>query len=275
MSDIEGGGLAVDGTETNSVLLAGMMVADPNELEPGRVYSVADGAGRVRVIDTDSWADSPRRVIKCPEVSTPQSLLDYLSARDDQPSDGLEVWASEEHLSVVAILDGLGGWGCDRVALELKRSPEWVAWSEMDGVLYNQRPFADFVESQLSSIAEPDAATLLEIVQTMEGTNKASWKSAEWLANGQRSFRWEEEIEAKAGRKGSLTIPATFTLGLRPFVGAEPFKVAANLRYRVNNGELVIGFRLVEPERIIEAAFADVVKTLQEGLPVPVFMGRP
>jgi uncharacterized protein YfdQ (DUF2303 family) len=187
----------------------------------------------------------------------------------------VELWSCVQDRTIVAIMDGGTGWCQHRAELKLQPSPEWLAWSAHSGQLEEQEDFADFLEDHLSNIAAPDGATLLEIVQSMRGTTKATWESTQYLANGQRGLAWVEESETKAGRKGTLEVPSRFTLGLRPFTGSDPFQVEAGLRTRMNAGHLRIGFKLLEPDKILETAFNDVVNQVASLLACDVWNGRP
>ena len=82
-------------------------------------------------------------------------------------------------------------------------------------------------------------------------------------------------MEAKAGRTGQLEIPAQFTLALRPFLGADNFEVTANLRYRITDGLLAIGFKLVEPERRLEVAGDELVQQIETETGLTVYRGWP
>ena len=54
-----------------------------------------------------------------------------------------------------------------------------------------------------------------------------------------------------------------------------PIRVTANLRYRIDHGNLLIGFKLPELVRVVESAFNDVVNEVSAGLLAPVFIGKP
>ncbi|MDR2930635.1 MAG: YfdQ family protein [Propionibacteriaceae bacterium] len=279
-------------TNTAEVIRVAKQAVAPQELLEGSLYGLLDADGGLQVVDTDAYAERPRRVHRSSVVADVASFLAYLdqyrsvigtgSEQDGKKLDtlGLEVWADQEHLRVLAVIDGAysdheSGWCDDQVTLRLTPTPEWEAFTQVSGKKMGQAQFAEFLEDHQSCIAAPDAATLLEIAQTMTGGTKVAWESAEWLQNGQRSFGWHEETEAKAGRKGTLEIPAAFTLGLRPFYGSQPWHVRALLRWQIRAGELTIGLRLVEPDRVIEQAFGEVVDQIRDAITTPVLMGRP
>lgn len=263
-----------DTTEASTIATIAQQAAKPNKLDPGAIYAVPDDNGGIKVVTTDDYAASPRRVTRSAIARDPATFLAYLDYRG-VGGGPLEVWADLNSRSITGIIDGGAGWRGDRVTLQLEHSAEWLAWSGASGNLSSQAAFSDFLEDQISVIAEPDGAVLLEIVQSIQGSTKATWQSADWLDNGARAFAWVEEVEAKAGRKGKLEIPSRFTLGLRPFTTSEPFRVTANLRYRIDHGNLLIGFKLPELVRVVESAFSDVVNEVSAGLLAPVFIGKP
>lgn len=234
-----------------------------------------------RVIDLDAYSDRPRRIVRDRIAHDAASFIDYVRRIVDdgtfelfEGADTLEVWADVEKRTISALLDGVAGWGAHTIQLQLKPSPEWAAWSMCNGKRMEQIEFAEFIEDQLSTIAEPDGTQLLEIVQSIQATNNVQYESTEWLDNGQRAFVYREDIEAKAGRQGRLTVPSTFTLGLRPFLGSDPFRITARLRYSITGGRLLMGFRLVEPERALETAFGEIIQAVDASLPVRVNHGR-
>ena len=140
--------------------------------------------------------------------------------------------------------------------------------------MMDQVDFAEFIEDHLSSIGEPDGAALLEICQTLQARTGVQFKQQSILANGQRTFAWEEDTLARAGQKGDMKIPGELTLVLRPFQGAAQAAVTARFRFRIQPTGLQLGIRLVERERILEDAFNVIVDGVQDGIPVKVRFGR-
>ena len=266
----------------------------PRKLEEG-VYAIVNASGGIDILETDGYtqnrederATHPRVIARNVTLIDPGSLLDYLSENTSLDTDvwhvpgesggSLEVWADIDKSTVTAILDGYNGWRRHTATLQLKLSREWAEWTAIDGKMLDQDKFADFIDSHLSTIAAPDGAQLLDICQTLTGHTNMRWKSQKILANGQRQFQWEEEIEAKAGAKGDLTIPGDLTLALRPYQGSDQVAVFARFRYQLRGGDLLIGVKLVEPDRVLEDAFAGVCNAVDEGLPENVHIrhGRP
>lgn len=275
---------ATDGVNTAPALIAALarQATTPWKLDEG-IYGLLNADGSVQIVETagyrrkreDAERPSPRLVTGTRVVRDVVSLLDVIATGADE--DGynalgegegqLEVWADLDARKVTAILDGIHGWRQNRAVLELRHSSEWADWARIDNQLLEQTVFAEFVEDHISSIAEPDAGRLIDIAQTLRGHADTQWKQQKLLANGQTAFVWEERVEAKAGQKGDLAIPNELTLALRPFQGSDPVGVAARFRFRPSAEGIRLGIRLVERERVLENAFAEIVTAIDEGIP--------
>lgn len=280
--------------ESFAALAAAQQAVLPRKLEDGGLYAVLNG-DRIELVETpgftdnrdDARADLPRRIIRSVTVADEDSLINYLiqntiPGQGDNPGGapysgvgGMEVWADLDNRTVTAILDGVDGWRGQTAQLKLRHSREWDEWARIDGKLYAQTEFAQFIEDHISTIASPDGAQLLDICQTLQAHTNVDFKQSTILANGQRQFRFEETLEARAGQRGDLTIPGELTLVLRPFTGSAPVAIQARFRYRLADGRLTLGVRLAEPDKAIEEAFDGVVASVADRVPVPVLFGRP
>lgn len=260
------------------------------QLTDGQLYAVLTPRGGVKLLETpgftdrhsDERGDYPRMVERKVTVLDVDSFLDYLGryssdgmTQGGMPGGSLEVWADIDSQKVLGILDGIDGWRRHTATLSLALSREWKEWTKIDGQLYPQADFAQFIEDHLSTIGEPAGALLLDVCQTLEATKNANFRSQQILANGQRQFVYEESVEAKAGQKGTLAVPTELTLVLRPFQGSDPVAVKARFRYRLSEGVLRMGVHLDEPALVLERAFDRVVDEVQAGVPVHVNHGRP
>lgn len=264
---------------------------EPKQLADGQLYGVFDAAGNFSLVKTPAYqrlldAEPPVRIQASRRVRDVKSFLEYLgthvTAGDKEGQIGelpllgkglLEVWADEPMLKVTAVINGGDGW-CDHTCtLALRKSDTWAEWMSIDGKLLPQDEFAEFIEDHLSSIGEPDGATLLDICQTLQANTGVVFKSQQILANGQRQLVYEETVDAKAGAKGDLKIPSELTLVVAPFDGAAPQPVKARFRFRITAGRLTIGVKLVEPAAVIERAFTNVVDDISARLVRPVYFG--
>lgn len=190
------------------------------------------------------------------------------------------VYRDETSSKLVAVLNertiaGEPGWRDHRVELELTPTPEWVAWKGGAG-LGSQERFAERIEDGLPEIVEPAAATMLEIAESFHATVGASFQRGARNRDGAASFVYTEQIDAKAGAAGDLTIPGTFVIVVRPFYGADSYRVEARLRYRLKAGELSIGYDLVRPAEVERDAFAGIAGQVADELSTATHLaGRP
>lgn len=257
----------------------------------GEVYLVRDEQGAVHAIDTDAYAPTPRHVAASRVVTDAASFAAYVN-RHALP--GTEVYAHTNSASVVAVIDShegtefAGGWQKHRLTLKLEHSKPWLAWTDADGNWFDQEEFAEFLENRYSEVIDPDPARMIDIATTFEATKGVDFKSGIRTDSGEIKLQFEETVKAKAGQKGDLEIPKKIQLALRPYVGGPIYSIWANFRYRITANGLRLGFILERPENILDAAFADVVTDIRDGVTasdtgpgyegigtVPLFNGKP
>ncbi|MGH9001956.1 MAG: DUF2303 family protein [Acidimicrobiia bacterium] len=265
--------------------------ADPAPLEEGKVYALTVPAGgSVEIIDRDldEYRDWPRRKTGTVTLHDVDSFVTYL-AKHALPET--EVYADVAKARITAVInahngvhagatggtdEGRAGWSDHRAMLTLRHTPAWHAWATLDGKLTCQVTFAEHIEDRLTDIVDPPGAAMLELAQTFQAKTKVTFESSKRLTSGERQLEYREDTQASAGRKGDVTIPDTFTLGIAPFEGSrEGYRITARLRYRIGEGTLSIGYRLDRPDDVLRAAFADTVADVAERITPPVLHGTP
>lgn len=128
--------------------------------------------------------------------------------------------------------------------------------------MMTQVEFAEHIEAGLEEIIEPEAASMLELAQNFHATTDATFRSSTRLQSGEQRLQYDEEVKASAGASGDMTVPTAFLLGLAPFVGEDPYKLAARLRFRVNGGRLTLGYVLDRPDRVRRDAIEQIAERL-------------
>ncbi len=193
--------------------------------------------------------------------------------------DATTIWVHPENGKVVAVLDDHppagAAWGKHRAELHLVVTDEWKFWTANDGQMLSQEAFAEHIELGLREIREPAGADMLEIAQSFYATTNAEMRSARRLQDGSVRVMYNEETEASAGARGELDIPKQFTLGVAPFLGEDAYEVVARLRYRINNGDLRLGYKLERPADVVRDALGQIAARLGEEFGDHVFMGSP
>lgn len=285
----------IDGTrhDTDAIIEAARLGVELTPLDLGGIYAAPQADGSAKVIDLATAEHLARldlvakRNDEAPARKTGHAQLTEahsfgLYVNDHQQTGTTTLWGNRDRGSIVAVFnghqtsaEGTAGWGDHRSTLTLQKTPEWEAWTRASGQMVDQEQFAEFLEDHVGEVREPDGAELLEVATSIQASIGATMKSAIRLDSGQVQVAYEESIEARAGKAGALTIPTRVVLALTPYEGGEPYKVEARFRYRLANGALKLGVVLDRPDDVLKAAFADVVKAVEDDTSCTVLMGTP
>lgn len=254
----------------------------PKGLNSGTLHVLVRPDGQVEYIDTEHLLDRPTRKRGTVTLHDSDSFTAFVNRHKIEGST--TIYADAFDFDFVAVLNDAEGetsgdngaeWADHRAHLALMSTEEWRRWAESDGHTFTQEEFAEFIEEGIEQIHKPTAAEMLELATTFHATTSATFRQSTVLQSGERKLNYDESIEARSGRSGEMSVPATFELALRPFEGSPSYKVVARLRYRVNNGKLGIGYKLVRPSEIQRDAFNDEREKIADGTAVPTFAGTP
>ncbi len=260
-----------------AVINVAQQATQPHALELGKFHIVSTPAGVHQVdLTGDQHRAAPSRKVGTYTLRDVSSFLGYHGKHADADS---EIYADVERLTITSVLDAHTAtgarWAKHRAVLALRSTTTWTEWVTASGRLMDQETFANFLEDHLAELLDPDAATMLEVAQSIQATTKADFTSSTRLTSGQRQLSFVETVNAKAGAKGTLEIPETFVIGLRPFEGADGYKLTARFRYRISGNVLQLGFKLERPDEVRALAFADVLAAVTAGVQNPVMNGTP
>ncbi|MFJ8146002.1 DUF2303 family protein [Streptomyces sp. NPDC096048] len=250
----------------------------PKDVEPGRIYLVATADGEIETVDL-TGPEFTGRLERKTGTTTVRDAASFLTYYAKHHDDSTEVYSDVEKLTVTAVLDAHQAdgarFGGHRLHLALRKTKAWEEWTSLDGKLLTQDQFANFLEDHLAYLVDPDAATMLEIAQSIKASTKAEFQSSSRLQSGERKFSFVEDTKASAGAKGDIAIPETFKIAVPPFEGADAYSMTARFKYRIDRGQLALGFKLEQPEERAKAAFADVLAAIAEGVDTPILNGTP
>lgn len=238
----------------------------------------------LRVIDPEALAETPARPRGTVRPQTVDGLLAYCHQHDDGKT---ECWINEQE--IVAVLNGSDGdkgvgWGDHRAVLTLQHSPQWNHWASLSGQMVDQATLAEHIEDGALDIRDPESAKMLEIVQSLQVSRSASFRSSTHLHSGVVGFTYDEQDKATAGpvtsgNSGTLEIPTEFELGIPVFLGEDGFKVTARFRYRLKEGQLTLGYKLDRPDLVVQEAVEAIAERLEKddsGAPFEVvYRGKP
>lgn len=232
------------------------------------VTRVADNE-RVQVTNLEQHLDAPTRPRGTVSLHSHLDFATYTNRLGD-PAE-TTVWADVDKISITSVLNDhtdqyIAGWRDNRVVLQMRRDKDWAQWVATDNRLMQQGEFAELIEGLVHTVSKPSAADMLEVSRTFQAKRNASYSSATRLDSGDVQFAYEVETSAKAGGKGQLEVPTEFELNLPVFYGTDSVQVRARLRYRVEHGDLRIGYALLRADLVERAAFELVLGQVCEGL---------
>lgn len=266
---------AVEATDAAAIIAIARVAVAPVEVDPAKIYTVVAG-DRVVAADLERYLPAPRRMAGRYSPATVPAFVAYTIRFASDAST--TIWVHPTSGRIVAVIDdhdaGGPAWREHTVETRLQQTPEWIHWARLDGHMVSQVDFAEHIETGLDEIVDPDAATMLEVAQTFHAHTTAAFRSSNRLQSGEQRLQYDEEIKASAGHAGEILVPATLTLAIAPFIGETASTITARLRFRVNSGTLVLGYRLERPDQVIREAL-DAIVTRLEAQFGNVYLGDP
>lgn len=219
------------------------------------------------------------QVVQAVSVSSPSSLIAYVVRFKDERS---VIFADTENTRFRGVLDyHLNGKSPFKnthvVTYDCPHSEEWKVFNKFDKEKMDQVAFAEFIEQNIKSIApasetnKTSGTALLEMVLAFQETRVAEFKSVTRLNDGTYQMAFSNE---KTG-SGNTQLPEKISLAISPFHNGTAYQIDARFRYRLREGRLALWYELIEPKKIIEHAYNEILVDLQNQLPdIPVFEGR-
>lgn len=231
-----------------------------------------------RLLDLERFQPQPRRKQEHLELHDADSFGAYVVRHRSEERTTL--YADLDRQQVIAVLNDSAkeepGWGDHRAHLTLKHTDPWKRWTSLDGEPLTQEQFAEHIEQGLPEISDPPAAEMYELAQTFAATIGANFRQTGKLHSGQRALHYEENIEARAGEQGDITIPKEFHLRLPVFEGGQTYDLVARLRYRITReAKLSLSYHLVRPEDVVREAFDENLHEIESTTLITAFRGTP
>ena len=256
-------------TDMQAIITTAQEAVGPSLLSDGRFFAVVvpDGAA-CQVIDMedhlDTYRDTPRRKVGKVAVVETKSFVAYLAKHGLEDT---ELWADLERATVTAVINAPTAteprFSDHTLTLRLRLTDDWSQWAGKDRTWMNQTTFAEHVEDHLPNFVDPPGATMLEVAQSFQAHTRVTFESSKRLGNGETQLVFKEDVEAKAGRKGDISIPGSFTLGLMPYESGDAYRITARLRYRIVDGALTLSYVLDRPREVLKAAFDGVLDDIR------------
>lgn len=156
-----------------------------------------------------------------------------------------------------------------------KFSEEWNRWVGGNKRQFTQLEMAEFIEENLSDIAAaegmPTGSELLEMATSFEANQDMRLKSAIRLQSGGVNMNFVQDDDGQTLVRMKLF--EKIAIGIPVFWGGDAYQIAARLRYRVKEGRLTFWYELIRSDKVLEHATKELIKKIESGTSVPLFMG--
>lgn len=207
-----------------------------------------------------------------PQVATTQSLIDYVN-RFKTPDT--VIFANLDTAKIVACIDyhsagsAAAGLRKHHAVLQLTHSKEWQTWTGIDEEMFEQKKFARFLEEHKLDIMNPPGAALLEMVLDMEkGVNMR-------VARKMKSAGSDRGTRDSAIDIDGTELPPVWMLNIPVYTGEPIVDVTAYARDEIDDGKLMVGFKLSKIESVIENELTRIAAEIAADTQVPVMLGTP
>lgn len=221
------------------------------------------------VKDLEQMLPTPTRLRGVVRLHDAASFCAYVNAYADATSR-VYLQADTMGAEFTAALNH-GGWRDHKAHYKCTTTPEWQTWVGANRKSMSQADFAAYIEDNLLDIVVPEGAKMLEVSRSLQAKRAVSFTSAVRLDNGDTEFLYEEET--KGTSKGKLDIPTEFVISVSPFVGTPTVETVARLRYRINDGKLVMWYELVRPHKVVEEAVNSEIARIEELIGIKIWRG--
>lgn len=224
-----------------------------------------------------SYQLEPDRVTQAVTLLTADDFIAYWKRFK---SDSSVIFGDERSATYRAILDyhaadGTAKWCSHSATYACPKSKEWEIWSGSNGKRMTQAAFAEFIEDNYPDIVKPSHAEMIQVSTSLQAKKSVNFSQATRLDNGQSQLMYHEEVKGTVESKGgSMKVPDEFSLKLAVFLGGQAYQLDARLRYRIDDGKLLIWYDLHRPHKVIEVATQAVTASIRKGIGTdPMFLG--
>jgi hypothetical protein len=268
----------------DKVFSIGMGNASPiyKEDQTGQLILVPDG---MKVHEIADKYHLPEEVHENISIFNQNSFIEYINYFAN--SDGRTVvFADNKKLAFEAIVDYHEARDADvdggkrRIALVRRAShrsnfkplldESFSRWREISGKWLSQLDMAHFLEENAHDLFEPDAASVMELVQSFEAKTDIDFKKAINLSNTTTQITYHEK---ETRTPGQIIIPKFLKINAPVFFGGEPREMQLFFRYSARDGNLKFKLDLHRETYIIYDAFEAIAKEIVNQCAVPVYFG--
>lgn len=201
-------------------------------------------------------------------------------------------WPNPQLLAVIDYhaMDEGPGHLQHRVVYDFPVSDEFKAWSGNDAKAMTQQQFAEFCEERVCDLAAPteqeesfysgmfrvpvaSPADMVTLSRGLQVNVESVAKSTVTLQSGEGEIMFAEQHLDNNRQK--LVVPGLFMICAPAFVGGDPVRLPARLRYRVAGGKVSWQYHLFQWRYWIRQRVIDDLTAVAEATGLPAYEGAP
>lgn len=222
--------------------------------------------------DLEQFRESPRNIRKRLSAHTLEGFVDYINKF---ATDNTVIFAHPVEADMEAVFDyhspGQPRWGDHKISFRPKKSREFEKWERKNRGLLDQFDLADLVEEHAEDFYDPQPARIIEVARNFEAKKSVQFERAKSVESGDVQFTYVEET----GAKDDMVIPEDVTLRIPVFMGGKKVEISGRFRYRLDQGELKLGFVFPQLHEVKKTAAKGLIQDVQEEMEdendIPVF----
>lgn len=240
-----------------------------------------------KLIELERFGKYPTRTRKTVDLTTAASFYRYVDRFKTDESVAFvtpnldTVNANSTIATVVFDYDGPESprWGAHQVNLKARPSLPYSLLQQLHEKFYAQPDFAKMLKKLARFATAPDAATMLEIAQSLTLTSAGEFENLYDDVTGSVKLNYSLAVSAKANsaaQKKDLDVPGHFEFQMPVMEGGDPQTISCEFRYRVPpsaEAKLALGISIVDKEYIEKDALDAVATGIVETTGLMVLMG--
>ena len=219
----------------------------------------------------------PKIVMQTPNLQTVPSLISYVNRFKN---DDTVLFADIKNNRIIAVIDyhkapvltaePAARLGVHSAILHLPFSQEWDVWNGQDEELMRHVDFASFLEENSFDVTKPSGADLLELCRDLAVKQDMQFSSSIRMGDTVSvSYSKDGDATTKAG----MALPVSFEISIPVYFGEANVPITAWTRRKIDDGRLLLGYKLSRAEAIRQREFNRIVSEVEADTNVTTVYG--
>lgn len=240
-----------------------------------------------KIVELERFGKYPTRIRNTVDLTTAKSFFGYIERFKIPESvafvtPNLDTVNANSTIATV-VFDYHGPesprWGDHKVNLKARPSLPYAMLQTLHEKFYAQPDFAKMLKKLARFATAPDAATMLEIAQSLTLTSAGEFENLYDDVTGSVKLNYSLAVSARANsaaQKKDLDVPGHFEFQMPVMEGGDPQTICCEFRYRVPpsaDAKLALGLSIVDKEYIEKDALDAVAISIVENTGLLVLMG--